>query len=133
MKAENAPVIDTRPNGQSLGVGALRRQGRRDYIFEAESDGLPTRYARMDCRSGRILKLPKQSSRRMESGRRCQLAQLSGESPYASRVSNLAPYLRSSSIVASFPNAAARWSGVSPLVLASRINPPVSEIGRAHV
>ncbi len=48
----------------------------------------------MDCRSGRILKFPKQSSRRIESERRYQLAQLSGESPYASGISTLAPRLK---------------------------------------
>src|SRR3954469_23259283 len=65
----------------------------------------------------------------MESGRRYQLAQLSGESPFMSLASMMAPASSRSWILSALPNAAARCSGVSALVLQSRINAPVSADG----
>jgi hypothetical protein len=62
----------------------------------------------------------------MESGRAYQLPQERGVSPNASLESIMAFASRSKRIVCSLPNAAARCSGVSPLVRQSRMKPPVS-------
>src|SRR5712671_1665266 len=65
----------------------------------------------------------------MDGGRKCQLAQLSGDSPFASKASILAPASSNSRMASSSANAAARCSGVSPLVRQSRMKPPVSTPG----
>src|SRR5437899_8631834 len=60
--------------------------------------------------------------RRMVSGRVCQLAQLSGVSPFMSLALMIAPACSSRWITFSLPKAAARCNGVSPLVRQSRMN-----------
>src|SRR5688500_1624021 len=72
-------------------------------------------------------------------GRQCQLAQLCGESPLASRIVLSAPESKRNLTVSSGAYAAARCSGVSPRVRTSRQNASVAtpgtvrrvEIGRA--